>query len=204
MFRSDEPDEIIARATETAGNLAKVIRRQKLSVSISGRDHVRVEGWTLLGTLLGVFPYTVWSRPIESGWEARCEARTLNGRVVGAAEAQCDRTERTWAGRDEYAIRSMAQTRATSKAMRQPLGFVMALAGFDATPAEEMDFAAGKAKPKTSAWQQLVDLAAQSDIPSDVLVATAKTMYAGRTSKSLTADECADLWAALEAEQVTA
>jgi hypothetical protein len=32
----------------------------------------------------------------------------------------------------------MAQTRATSKALRQPLGFVMTLAGYSATPAEEM------------------------------------------------------------------
>jgi hypothetical protein len=32
----------------------------------------------------------------------------------------------------------MSQTRATSKVLRQPLGFVMHLAGFDATPAEEM------------------------------------------------------------------
>jgi hypothetical protein len=32
----------------------------------------------------------------------------------------------------------MAQTRATSKALRQPLGFVMTLAGYAATPAEEM------------------------------------------------------------------
>ena len=46
--------------------------------------------------------------------------------------------EKTWAGRDDYALRSMAQTRATSKAMRQPLGFIITLAGFDATPAEEM------------------------------------------------------------------
>ena len=34
----------------------------------------------------------------------------------------------------------MAQTRATSKALRQPLGFVITLAGFDPTPAEEMPY----------------------------------------------------------------
>jgi hypothetical protein len=138
LFKSDEPDEIIARATHTAGALAEVIQQQKLFIKISGRDHVRVEGWTLLGTLLGVFPYTVWTRPIEDGWEARCEARTLNGQTVGAAEAECLKSESNWRTRDDYAIRSMAQTRATSKALRQPLGFVMALAGFDPTPAEEM------------------------------------------------------------------
>ncbi len=199
LFRSDEPDEIIARATSTAASLAQVIRSQKLAVSISGREHVRVEGWTLLGTLLGVFPSLVWSRELADGggWEARCEARTLDGRVVGSAEAMCSRSEKTWANRDDYALRSMAQTRATSKALRQPLGFVMALAGFEATPAEEMTFA-------KSPWQNLVDVAQASGIDEADLKAAAKDMYAGRTPKSLTDDECQDIWHAVEAETVTA
>ena len=93
--------------------------------------------------MLGVFPVVVWSKPVmvdgkHVGWEARVEARTRDGSVVGAAEAECMVSERTWGSRDDYARRSMAQTRATSKAMRGPLGFVMTLAGFEATPAEEM------------------------------------------------------------------
>jgi hypothetical protein len=88
--------------------------------------------------MLGVFPVCVWTRQMEDGWEARVEARTRAGEIVGAAEAECLRSEKTWANRDDYALRSMAQTRATSKALRQPLGFVMQLAGFNPTPAEEM------------------------------------------------------------------
>ena len=76
--------------------------------------------------MLGVQPYVVWSRPIcerqrhddtadAIGWEARVEARTLDGRVISAAEAQCTRQERTWKTRDDYALRIMAQTRAVSK-----------------------------------------------------------------------------------------
>jgi hypothetical protein len=34
----------------------------------------------------------------------------------------------------------MAQTRATSKALKGPLGFVISLAGYQTTPAEEMTF----------------------------------------------------------------
>ncbi len=207
LFRSDEPDEIIARATSTAGSLAEVIRSQKLATMISGREHVRVEGWTLLGTLLGVFPYTAWTRRMNDpeGWEARVEARTLDGRLVGSAEAQCTRDENMWGNtpttrsgkhldrRDDYALRSMAQTRATSKALRQPLGFVMALAGFESTPAEEMTFA-------KSPWQNLVDVAKASGIDEDAVKAAAKDMYAGRTPKSLTDEECQDIWHAVEAE----
>jgi hypothetical protein len=79
-----------------------------------------------------------WTRKLEDGWEARVEARTLDGRVVGAAESECLSSERKWGRADDYAIRSMAATRATSKALRMPLGFVMELAGFDATPADEI------------------------------------------------------------------
>jgi hypothetical protein len=138
LFHSEQPDEIITKVAETANALAAVVERQKLAVSIQGRRYVRVEGWTLLGTLCGVFPVLEWTRPLENGWEARVVARTLSGALVGAAEAMCLRSERSWASRDDYALRSMAQTRATSKALRQPLGFVVSMAGFDATPAEEV------------------------------------------------------------------
>jgi hypothetical protein len=138
LFRTEDPLEIIGKATRIAEALSKVLRDQKLTSNISGREHVRVEGWTLLGTMLGVHPVVEWTRPVSDGWEARVEARTLAGAVVGAAEAECLRTERTWKSRDDYALRSMAQTRAVSKALRGPLGFVVTLAGFEATPAEEM------------------------------------------------------------------
>jgi hypothetical protein len=137
LFGAD-PERALARIVKVADKLAHTIRAQKLAVRISGGEHVLVEGWTLLGTLLGVYPVLVWSRKLDDGWEARVEARTLDGRIVGAAESECLRTERKWANADDYAVRSMAATRATSKALRQPLGFVMSLAGFDVTPAEEV------------------------------------------------------------------
>ena len=147
LFTGD-PAEKMRQMQETAAVLLAPVK-QRHTVTISGREHVRVEGWTMLGALLGVHPFTVWSQPIHYtsgeqgmgeylGWEARVEARTRSGEVVGSAEAMCLRSERNWSDRDEFALRSMAQTRATSKALRQPLGFVITLAGFDPTPAEEM------------------------------------------------------------------
>jgi hypothetical protein len=143
LFGTDNPAEVVSRAAVVATALADLVRKQNLIVRIGQSDHVRVEGWTLLGSMLGVFPVVTWTRPVvveevQVGWEARVEARTRGGEVVGAAEAECLRTERTWKGRDDYALRSMAQTRAVSKALRLPLGFVMQLAGFNPTPAEEM------------------------------------------------------------------
>lgn len=143
LFGTDDPTAVIERASKTASALMDVVSKQKLSAQISGRKHLLVEAWTLLGSMLGVYPVVVWTRPIKQGdiilgWEARVEARTRDGGVVGSAESMCMRSENTWKNRDEFAIRSMAQTRATSKALATPLRFVAVLAGFAGTPAEEM------------------------------------------------------------------
>ena len=153
LFKATNPKELMAEAMVVASELATVIDKAQLYTVISNRKHVRVEGWTLLGTMLGVFPVCTWTRKTEdgTGWEARVEARTLSDQIVGAAEAQCTRSEPTWKTRDDYALRSMAQTRATSKAMRLPLGYVMALGGYDATPAEEMDGETHRSAPTASA-----------------------------------------------------
>ena len=147
-----EPDEIVLftgnpadrmhQMAETAAIIAEPVRARH-TVTISGRQHVRVEGWTMLGALLGVHPYLVWSRPSStrrrrSAGKPESKPAPDPVKSSASAEAMCTRTEKTWAGRDDYALRSMAQTRATAKAMRQPLGFIITLAGFDATPAEEM------------------------------------------------------------------
>ncbi len=140
LFDTTDPDEALARATGIATALQKVLKQAKLTVNIgrNARPYVLAEGWTCLGSLVGVFPRTVWTRQLENGWEARVDAVTRDGAVVGSAESQCTRAERIWAGRDDFALRSMAQTRAMSKALRMPLGFIVVLAGFEATPADEM------------------------------------------------------------------
>lgn len=138
LFGPIEPVAVIEKATAVASALKDVIRRQGLISNISGKEYPKCEAWTLLGTMLGVFPVLEWCRPVDGGWEARVQAKTRSGDVIGAAEAQCLHSERNWANRDDFALRSMAQTRATAKCLRMPLGFVMTLAGYEATPAEEM------------------------------------------------------------------
>lgn len=150
LFGTRAPTEIVKAATDQANALKDVIEKNKLYVEIGTKRHVYVQGWTFLGSMLGVYPVTVWTRQLTQekdgvdGWEARVEARTRAGEVVGGSEAMCTRDEedkygkRKWEDADHYALRSMAQTRATSKALRQPLDFVMQLAGFDSTPAEEI------------------------------------------------------------------
>jgi hypothetical protein len=74
-------------------------------------------------------------------WEARVEVVKGDGTVIAAAEGMCSRKESTWAKRDDFSLRSMAQTRATSKALRGVLGFIVTMAGYEATPSEEMPVA---------------------------------------------------------------
>jgi len=150
VFGALKPYDVLKQAWAMAQPLARMIESQHLSVKIGARRFVKVEGWTACGAMTGVFPIIVWSRRLKdeidpdgvvvarAGWEACCEARTLSGALVGRAEAQCTRSEPTWSSRDDYALRAMAQTRATSRALRGPLGFVVALGGYEATAAEEM------------------------------------------------------------------
>lgn len=141
LFRTSDPVQVLQEATRTADALADVLKSRRLTTNIQGKDHVQIEGWQTLGAMLGVTPVCVWTRSLGNGWEARVEARTLDGRVVGSAEAMCTRDEKMWRNRDDYALRSMAQTRASSKALASPLRFVVTLAGYEGTPAEEMTFA---------------------------------------------------------------
>jgi hypothetical protein len=71
-------------------------------------------------------------------WEACVEIRTPDGTVVGRAEAMCSRAEEKWSKRDDYAVRSMAETRAESRAYRRAIGWIVHMAGYSPTPAEEM------------------------------------------------------------------
>jgi len=137
---AQDPEERLAAATRIANALARVIERQHLYVEIQGRRYVTHEGWLTLGAMAGVFPYVVETKPTleGDGWEARVEARRADGSPIAAAESECRRDEPNWADRPSYALRSMAQTRGSNKALRLCVGWIMPLAGFEPTPAEEV------------------------------------------------------------------
>lgn len=144
IYGTDEPALIMERVVRVAEPLARFIRQQHMTTAINGRDYVLSEGWALMGSMLGVFPYTTRVSELRApdgtwiGFEAHVELRTRDGATVGAAIAECTRDEANWRDRDSFALKSMAATRASGKAFRMSLGFVMKAAGFEATPAEEM------------------------------------------------------------------
>jgi hypothetical protein len=138
LFGSEDPVAIVERAVRVADALKAVVVSKKLVANIQGKEYPQVEAWLTLAAMLRLTTVCEWSRPVESGWEARVFVRDANGNTIGAAEAQCLQTEKSKRSWEDYALRSMSQTRATSKALRSVLGFVMVLAGYQATPAEEM------------------------------------------------------------------
>jgi hypothetical protein len=139
-LQATSPNDVIARATDMAGVLAKLIDDRKLYSSISGKKYVRVEGWSTLGAMLGVLPREVEVVEHENGdFEATVELiRTSDAMVIGRASAIVSSDERNWATRERFARRSMAITRATGKAYRLGFAWMMTLAGYEGTPAEEM------------------------------------------------------------------
>ena len=140
LFRTSDPDVALTRMGAVAKTLVDVVEDRRLYVVIQGRKHLLVSAWTTLASMLGLFPLVAWTRPNESGdgYLARVEVRTRDGELVGAAEAECSRAERTWAKRDPFSLRAMAQTRATSRALRGPLEQIVILAEYEPAGAEEM------------------------------------------------------------------
>ena len=94
LFGTTDPVEVVEAATRVADALAAVIRAKGLYSVIQNKAHVRVEGWQLLGSMLGVTAICTVTEEVEGGYLATVEARTADGRVVGRADALCTKHER--------------------------------------------------------------------------------------------------------------
>jgi len=147
----DDPEHALKLAQKYTKVLVSIIDNQKddkgrptLYSIIQGRKYIRVEGWTALAGMVGVFPHTVYAKRLERGayetaYEAMVELKNINGQIIASAEAFCSNQETGKKDNPEYAIKSMAITRATGKACRLAFSWIVALAGYETTPAEEMD-----------------------------------------------------------------
>ena len=113
----------------------------KTAQQIQGRKYVRVEGWQSIANTYGCVASSRDVERTETGFRAIGQVRRVDtGAVICEAEGFVGDDERTWAKRDEYARRAMAQTRAISRACRSAFAFVVTYmdAGLETTPAEEV------------------------------------------------------------------
>jgi len=108
-------------------DLAKLIKEKGLSSNIQGKQFVNVEGWQFAGASLGLMPIITETTDltrrgtepgqVEIKYMAKCEVRNINtGQLVATGVAICSNFEQSKKRFDEYAILSMAQTRAIGKA----------------------------------------------------------------------------------------
>jgi hypothetical protein len=137
------PAIVVSQATEAANALADVLKKKKKPVMINGEQYLEYEDWQTLARFYGFTVETgqceeVWRDGKLVGYNAKSNVYQ-NGVRAGGAEASCMRDEPKWSKSPEFQLKSMAQTRAGSKGLRNVLAFVAVLAGYKPTPAEEMD-----------------------------------------------------------------
>jgi hypothetical protein len=157
QIRSDESTEVgktqairnIARLEDIqafSGLLKQYIRDNKLTTPVGGKEWVNFEGWQFAGAAFGISCYTKRLEKVDTGdpteimYMAEVGLRNIQtGHEIGNVMVPCSNKEPGKKGYAAYAIASMAQTRAGSKAFRSQIAFIMKSAGFEVTPAEEMD-----------------------------------------------------------------
>lgn len=129
-------------------NLANVIKeyatQNGLVENIKGKPYPMVEAWQYAGSLVGLFPVVVEVENVSTETEMKYKSiveviERATGKVVGRGWAICSNKESKKKYFEEYAICSMAQTRATGKAFRLLIGWIFKAAGYEPTPAEEME-----------------------------------------------------------------
>ncbi|GAB3202169.1 hypothetical protein ABID22_003840 [Pontibacter aydingkolensis] len=184
----------IAKSDETlhlAVDLAKFIKENRLYQNIQGKEYVNVEGWQYAGSRLGILPVVEHVINISTDDEIKYQAKVnlldlRSQQVVGAGFAICSNKEQGKKYYQEFAIASMAQTRAIGKAYRNILAWIIRAAGYEPTPVEEMDYGGNEtaAKPavptekkptmKSASSAQAAESAATEEQSASVRYASAK------------------------------
>ena len=142
-IRTEQPLPIdIQRGAAIARQLRDYLRQARMTVRLPrGGEHVRIEGWQVLCHMCNLpLPSIVDLRreEREGGYVYVAEASLAYGGREYRAYGICASDEPNWRGRPEFQLASMAQTRAAGKVLRLLLGWIVTLAGYEPTPAEEM------------------------------------------------------------------
>ena len=137
-----KPKEVLEMATEASRALKDVVTKAGLITKIGPSEHLQFEAWQTLGQFYGVTVMVSQTKELQEngsfyGYEAYASV-LKNGDIISKAEAMCCIDEPNWKSKPRFQLRSMAQTRACGKALRNVLSWIVVLAGYKPTPAEEM------------------------------------------------------------------
>jgi hypothetical protein len=164
-----DPAAIVDEARRAAQVLKDVISKKDKPVKFNGEQYLEFEDWQTVAKFYGVTAKAVETQYVEfgevRGFKAKAVAVAVaSGVELSGAESMCLNDEDHWSSRAEYdwetvdgkrerkkigerpvplfQLMSMAQTRACAKVLRNIFAWVVVLAGYKATPAEEMTGAA--------------------------------------------------------------
>lgn len=143
-----KPGKILEEAIKAAEALKRVIDSKPRKVILNGEVFLENEDWLTVARFYGVtsrvrstkyVQYGDESTYLVRGFEAVAEAYLVEqDKVISTAESMCLSDEPNWMRKPLFQLRSMAQTRASSRVLRQVFGWVVVLAGYRPTPAEEI------------------------------------------------------------------
>lgn len=175
------PETVLAEAHKAAKSLSDVVSKKKNPVVFKGEQYLEFEDWQTVGRFYGVTAKVESTKFIEygavQGFEARAIAIRADGMEISAAEAMCLNDEPNWKSKPLFQLRSMAQTRSCAKALRNVLAWVVVLAGYRATPAEEIKDMipgnGGQHPPLQEPGKKKADPPAEkkADVPLEVITA---------------------------------
>ena len=127
--------------------LMEYVEKNHLVANIAGKKYLQVEAWQFTGSQLNLTAIVteiqdvtteVSGKPVPK-YKATVEIiHNPTGQLVSRGFALCSKAESKKSSFDEYAVASMAQTRAIGKAYRNILAWLPKLAGYEGTPAEEI------------------------------------------------------------------
>ena len=158
IVKLDSPKALEQFATK----LKDFIVRQGLYAKIQGKNFVNIEGWQFAGGNMGLFPVVESCERLDRKDEIAYKASVAiysGERIVSRGIAICSSKENNRTDADEYVIASMSQTRAEGKAYRLILGWLMKVAGYEATPSEEMESFKKKGSVNKKTYDPEVEMA---------------------------------------------
>jgi hypothetical protein len=140
------PKQMVAFYTEIANELSAVVESKGLYTVIQGKKFLQAEAWETIIALDGANPIIEYCVPIRDGdellgWEAKARIEK-NGEIQATGIMVCGVDDFPCRGKTGLAMwragMSSAQTWAMAKAGRQKYAWVVTLAGYAPTPADEM------------------------------------------------------------------
>lgn len=157
------PAVVIEQATEWADHLMQIVEDKELYQVIGKKKYLLAEAWQIVTTFGGAHAVPESVSPMKDadgeviGYEAKVNL-LKGGEIVGAGIMSCGFEEFPCRGKKgiakHRAAMSAAETWATAKAARLNYSWVVVLAGYEATPADEMRDSDGSSEPQVQLQQR--------------------------------------------------